>query len=142
MRTLGGRITPTNLVNLLNEVIPKKGLLIIAAESNVGKSALFRYQKGIGEPTTATLEKLAAYFKVSVGWLRGGIVEEYKLYSGNTTVKCDKCKENIAIAFSVERELGGTVLHLEPHDCCEKNYYTIEDIDKLASEVNHGNDNI
>lgn len=30
------------------------------------------YLKGIGEPTQSSLEKLSAYFNVSVAWLRGG----------------------------------------------------------------------
>lgn len=70
-RETGSGITPKRLIDLINEEVKTKSLNSISKTSGVGISALHRYQRGIGEPTTATLKKLADYFGVSVSWLRG-----------------------------------------------------------------------
>lgn len=84
MRETGSGITPENLVCALNNELKNKSLNSIAKATGVGISALHRYQRGIGEPTTSTLEKLSDYFGVSVTWLRGyspmNLEDEQKLY--------------------------------------------------------------
>jgi len=71
VRERGSSKTPERVIELLKEEINKIGLLKLENATGVGKSALSRYSKGIGEPTTATLERLSAYFGKSVAWLRG-----------------------------------------------------------------------
>ncbi len=56
---------------LLQKAIKAKGQSVVEKETGLSHSMISRYKRGTGEPTTATLEKLADYFKVSVGWLRG-----------------------------------------------------------------------
>ncbi len=67
----GNKETPLRVVELLGKAVSENGLIGIENATGVGKSALSRYVKGIGEPTTATLQKLSIYFGVSVAWLRG-----------------------------------------------------------------------
>lgn len=70
-RGRGGTKTPERVMELLKTEVIKTSQS--AASRNIGltQSAVGRYIQGIGEPSTATLEKLAAYFGVSVAWLRG-----------------------------------------------------------------------
>lgn len=70
-RERGSGITPQRVIDLLSIAVAEKSKLTIARETELGIAAISRYLQGIGEPTTATLTKLAAYFKVSVAWLRG-----------------------------------------------------------------------
>lgn len=70
-RETGSGKTPQRVVDKLNEKLSETSLNAMSRTTGVGISALHRYQKGIGEPTTATLQKLADYFGVSVAWLRG-----------------------------------------------------------------------
>jgi len=70
-RERGSGKTPDRLVYLLGEDLRRKSLLELEKATKVGKSALSRYSKGEGEPTTATLQKLADYFGVLVPWLQG-----------------------------------------------------------------------
>src|ERR1035438_10062858 len=71
MRETGNGKTPENLVIALNIELKNKSLNSISKATGVGIAALHRYQRGIGEPTTSTLERLSDFFKVSVAWLRG-----------------------------------------------------------------------
>jgi transcriptional regulator with XRE-family HTH domain len=71
VRERGSGVTPPRVVELLKEAVDKKSMLAVSKETGLGLAAIGRYLKGIGEPTTATLEKLALYFKRSVPWLRG-----------------------------------------------------------------------
>jgi transcriptional regulator with XRE-family HTH domain len=70
-RERGSGITPPRIVDLLRVECAEKSMLAVSKAAGVGLAAIGRYLKGIGEPTTATLEKLSDYFKVSVPWLRG-----------------------------------------------------------------------
>lgn len=70
-RITGSGVTPENLITLLNDEVKKKSLNSIARDSGVGVAALHRYQRGIGEPTKASIEKLSKYFGVSASRLRG-----------------------------------------------------------------------
>jgi|GEM_PF-6322940 len=69
--TAGGGSTYPEVVRLLKESVAQKGQRAVARESGVALLSIQRYLKGVGEPTTATLQKLADYFEVSVAYLRG-----------------------------------------------------------------------
>ncbi|MDD2500773.1 MAG: helix-turn-helix transcriptional regulator [Geobacter sp.] len=70
-RERGSGKTPERVVKLLVDEVDAKSILAIHKATGIGLAAIGRYLKGIGEPTTATLEKLAKYFNVTVAWLRG-----------------------------------------------------------------------
>jgi len=61
------------VVELLTAAVKEKGQKTIEAETKLSQSMISRYLRGEGEPAQATLEMLAAYFKVSVAWLRGDV---------------------------------------------------------------------
>jgi len=67
----GGGRTPQSLVELLIKAVEEKSQSAVSKETGLGLATINSYLKGIGEPTTATLEKLAAYFGKSVAELRG-----------------------------------------------------------------------
>lgn len=67
----GGGKTPERVVELLGRAVAEKSQSAIARETGLTLLTVQRYIKGIGEPTTKTLQKLSDYFKVSVPWLRG-----------------------------------------------------------------------
>lgn len=67
----GGGRTPERLVELLNKAVKEISQSAVARETGITQSAVHRYMKGIGEPSQATLEKLADYFGVTPEWLRG-----------------------------------------------------------------------
>lgn len=67
----GNKKTPKVLVKLLSEAVSKSSQSAVARDTGLTQSAIGRYLKGIGEPTTATLQKLAGYFGVSPLKLRG-----------------------------------------------------------------------
>lgn len=67
----GSKKTPEILVKLLSEAVSKSSQSAVARDTGLTQSAIGRYLKGIGEPTTATLQKLADYFGVSMLKLRG-----------------------------------------------------------------------
>ena len=75
-RMKGGGNTPQRLVELLLEEVAKSSQSATARATGLTLRGVQNYIKGIGEPTQATLEKLAAYFGVSVGWLRGELSDE------------------------------------------------------------------
>ena len=63
--------TPAMVVELLKKAVAEKGQSGVAKETGLTQPAIHRYLKGIGEPGTKTLKKLADYFGVSVTVLRG-----------------------------------------------------------------------
>jgi transcriptional regulator with XRE-family HTH domain len=63
--------TPLRIQKMLEEAVKTKSQNVIARELGIGVAVVNRYLKGIGEPTTETLEKLADYFDVTVDFLRG-----------------------------------------------------------------------
>ncbi len=69
--TAGGGVTYPRVVELLKAEVAKKGQRAVSRESGIALLSVQRYIKGIGEPSQATLQKLAAYFGKSVAWLRG-----------------------------------------------------------------------
>ena len=61
---------PERLIELLESAVAGSSQSAVSRESGVPLFTIQRCLKGIGEPTTATLEKLAIYFGKSVAWLR------------------------------------------------------------------------
>lgn len=70
-RNKGGGQTPDNVVKLLKDEVARTSQAATARATGLTLKGVQNYLKGIGEPTTATLQKLADYFGVSVAWLRG-----------------------------------------------------------------------
>lgn len=69
--TAGGGVTYPRVVELLKAEVEKKGQRGAAAAVKIALLSLQRYIKGKGEPTQASLQKIADYFGVSVPYLRG-----------------------------------------------------------------------
>lgn len=68
-------VANNRVVDLFKVEVKIKGVRGLAREVGISPAIITRYMNGkVGEPTTATLQKLAAYFGVSVAWLRGGPV--------------------------------------------------------------------
>ena len=67
----GNGKTPERVQELLGTAIKKGTVRKVASEIGLSSAAVHRYASGKGEPTTATLERLAGYFGVTVPWLRG-----------------------------------------------------------------------
>jgi len=63
--------TPDMVTKLLERAVRLKGQSTIARETGLTQPAISRYLRGVGEPTTETLKKLADYFGVSLYQLRG-----------------------------------------------------------------------
>jgi len=64
-------VTPERVVELLKKEVSETSMLAVSRSTGLGLAAIGRYLKGIGEPTTATLQKLAAHFGTTVPYLRG-----------------------------------------------------------------------
>ena len=54
--------TPYAVVKLLSDAVSKSSQSAVARETGLTLLTVQNYLKGIGEPTTATLQKLANYF--------------------------------------------------------------------------------
>lgn len=78
-RGRGGGKTPQRVVNLLQEEVEKTSQAATARATGLTLKGVQNYLKGIGEPTTATLQKLADYFHVSIEYLRYD-ADEYEKY--------------------------------------------------------------
>jgi transcriptional regulator with XRE-family HTH domain len=63
--------TPQKLIELLSVAVSRSSQSAVARATGLTQSAVGRYIKGVGEPTSVTLQKLADYFGVSVAYLRG-----------------------------------------------------------------------
>lgn len=67
----GNKETPYNVTKLLQDEVSRTSQAKTAKATKLTLQTVQRYIKGIGEPTTATLQKLADYFGVLVPWLQG-----------------------------------------------------------------------
>lgn len=56
---------------MLKNAVAETSQSAVARATGLTLQTVQRYIKGIGEPTTSTLQKLGAYFRVPAGWLRG-----------------------------------------------------------------------
>jgi transcriptional regulator with XRE-family HTH domain len=70
-RGRGGGKTPEKVMHLLQAEVTKTSQAATARATGLTLQTVQRYIKGIGEPSQATLEKLADYFGVSIVELRG-----------------------------------------------------------------------
>lgn len=70
-RLVGGGVTPERVIQLLKDEVARTSQAATARATGLTLRGVQNYLKGIGEPTTATVQKLANYFGVSVAWLRG-----------------------------------------------------------------------
>jgi len=61
-RGRGSGKTPQRVVDLLKEEVERTSILHVSKETGLGLAAIGRYLKGVGEPTVASLQKLANYF--------------------------------------------------------------------------------
>jgi len=63
--------TPQRVVDLLRMEIPAKiSRNQFCIKTGINQNSIDKYMAGITEPTQASLEKLANYFRVPVNWLR------------------------------------------------------------------------
>src|SRR6185369_16462769 len=63
------------VIELIKGGVEKLGVRGLARAVGISPAIITRYtQDKVGEPSQATLEKIAGYFYVSVAWLRGGAV--------------------------------------------------------------------
>lgn len=66
--------TPERVVDLLSREIPAKiSRNKFCLQTGINQNSVDKYMAGIAEPTQASLQKLADYFKVSVPYLRGQV---------------------------------------------------------------------
>lgn len=86
--------TPERVVQLLQKEIPGKiSRNKFCIQTGINQNSIDKYMAGITEPTTASLQKLSDYFRVSVEWLRGDGAE-------------------IAAAMAVRRAIGQEIYRL------------------------------
>ncbi len=92
-----GKTYPRVIEKIREEVPAKTSRNEFCRRTGINQNSYDRYVNGISEPTQASLEKLAAYFYVSVAWLRGGTVgplerllEGLKIASGVKRYGMDK----------------------------------------------------
>ena len=74
-RERGSGKTPERVVKLINDAVSERSIYGVSKETGLGLAAVSRYMKGVGEPTTATLEKIAIWSGTSVAWLRGEVID-------------------------------------------------------------------
>jgi transcriptional regulator with XRE-family HTH domain len=70
-RSKGSNKTPDRVVELLRGEVSRTSQAATARATGLTLKGVQNYLKGIGDPTTATLNKLAFYFNTSVAYLRG-----------------------------------------------------------------------
>ena len=73
VRERGSGVTPERVIELLKKEVSETSMLAVSHSTGLGLAAIGRYLKGIGEPTTATLQKLADHFGTTVPYLRGEV---------------------------------------------------------------------
>lgn len=104
-RGRGGGKTPERVVELLREAVEKSSQSAVSRDTGLTQSAIGRYIQGIGEPSQSTLEKLAAYFGVSVAWLRGGKVGPLERFLEELKTKgVDPATYNITVSEKMGEE--------------------------------------
>ena len=97
----GNKKTPEALVNLLSQAVAKSSQSAVARETGLTQSAIGRYVKGVGQPTTTTLIKLADYFEVSIARLRGDDLQPEKIGESLNTIR--EYLRNVGEAIKAEK---------------------------------------
>ena len=129
----GGGGTPKRLVELLNKVVFESSQSEVARKTGLTQSAIGRYIRGIGEPSQATLQKLANYFEVHVAWLQGvpwigkdGNIDfnDSGPQIATQSILCGKCGKELT--ETVERDEEGFIIEqvgiikvLPCENCCK-----------------------
>jgi len=125
-RERGSGVTPERVVGLLKKEVSETSLLAVSRSTGLGLAAIGRYLKGIGEPTTATLLKLANHFGTTVSYLRGeawttetgGVISNMVELSESGPVRgsCSRCGGEVTL--SLERgKTGDSPLVAVVHPC-------------------------
>jgi len=91
--------TPQKVIDLLNAEIPAKiSRNKFCLQTGINQNSIDKYMAGIAEPTQASMEKLAAYFKVPAAYLRG---DGWMFGDPNKPIAlCARCGE--ALTASIE----------------------------------------
>lgn len=118
-RGRGGGKTPERVVKLIRDAVAESSQAKVALATGQTRLTIQRYMQGIGEPSQATLEKLARYFKVSVFYLRGqrSIVRDQVFNGGhdeavNTEKRVDDLMRLLAITPDDLKESLILAIHL------------------------------
>jgi len=104
----GGGVTPPIVVEKLKEAVAAKSQSAVSRETGIPLFNIQRYLKGIGEPTSATLQKLADYFGVSVAYLRG----EGPELGSDTLEFVSESFKNIDLPSQVVNQVGLLILSI------------------------------
>lgn len=67
----GGGKTPVRITELLKKAVAESSQVAVSNATGLTRLTVQRYLKGIGEPSQETCQKLADFFGVTPGWLRG-----------------------------------------------------------------------
>jgi hypothetical protein len=106
--------TPERVVELLQKAVKESSQSAVAKATGLRLYSIQRYLKGLGDPTTDTLAKLAAYFNVSVTWLRGDGVNP--LDNGTMKGSCSRCGGEVML-HPDRGESGDSTLVITVHPC-------------------------
>ncbi len=60
-RARGNGVTPKWFTNTIKELVDMSNMNAVSKATGIGVSAIFRYLKGEGEPTTDTIQRIANY---------------------------------------------------------------------------------
>lgn len=89
--------TPPRIIELLKAEIPEKiSLNQFCKKTGINPNSVDKYLAGRTEPTQASLEKLADYFKTSVAYLRG---EPWATRDGGID-------QSLVVAYSTDERTG------------------------------------
>jgi len=121
--------TPERVVELLQKAVKESSQSAVAKATGLRLYSIQRYLKGLGDPTTDTLAKLAAYFNVSVTWLRGDGEADSNLAgcfdNGAAKGNCSQCGGEVML--HLDRSKAGDsplVVTVEPCKTCCKDSVT------------------
>lgn len=138
----GNSKTPGKLVELINAAISAKSIRSVSKDTGIGMAAISRYAKGIGEPTQASLEKLAKYFGVAVAFLRDDECltktdhESMAAFIGHTL---EDYKAGIITKTQAVRGLANIITALDNGNYVEARtcIHNYDDVQRWLSEADH-----
>lgn len=90
-------------IELVKEGVKNEGVRGLARATGLSPAIITRYMQGkVGEPTTATLQRLSTYFRVPVSWLRGDLSGSIDLMKELVHFSEDEIESIFEKAHSVE----------------------------------------
>lgn len=107
VRERGSGKTPERVVELLRGRVAATSMLEVSKATGLGLAAIGRYLKGVGEPTTATLQKLADYFGRSVAYLRGEEHIDWEKLADSSDVTA--LQDDVVVILKAVESLGENV---------------------------------